>query len=338
MNRKIIFSTIITVGLPCAMYLLMLIVTIINGIDYYGGLAMWRTVFTNLGLSFVMGAALAMQMRHGRFDFSGGANMILAGILGCYYAQKLGGNPYLMLLLCILISMLISLITAVIYIWTKLPIIICSIMMALIYEALTLVMAGGNGVNIISNQAMNMWGKVPATIYILIFTFVLYQFVLSKTPFGKKAKLLKFGQQVSVNIGIDEKKNVIYSYLLSGFLFGIAAAVYVSQTKVVPQTNLSSTGTLFSNVASVYIGMFLGRLSCEAIGILVGAITIAFMNYGLQMLGLGAGGWNNVAFGVFIMAFWIITAKANQIGNFFRRHILHEQDLGDRESEDLKIG
>lgn len=336
-TKKILRNGLVTIGLPLGMYLLMLCITRANGISYYGNAAMWRTVFTNLGLSMAMGCALAMQMRHGRFDFSGGANMILAGILGCYCAEQAGGGPYMMLLLCVLFSVLIALCTAAVYIITRLPIAICTIMLAMVYESLTFVLAGGNGVNIFSDQSLNGWGRPPLTIVVLIFVVVFYQFVLSKTPFGRKAKLLRFGQQVAVNIGIDEKKNVVYTYLLSGFLFGIASVVYVSQNQVGPQSNLSSASVLFNNIASVYIGMFLGKLSCEVIGILAGAVTIAFMNYGLQMLGYGSGGWNTVAFGIFIMAFWIITAKIGQINYFFRKYILREKDLERVVTDDLQI-
>ena len=38
-------------------------------------------------MAVTMGCGLAMQLRHGRFDFSGGATMVLAGILGVYYTD-----------------------------------------------------------------------------------------------------------------------------------------------------------------------------------------------------------------------------------------------------------
>lgn len=320
MNSKLIIRNgAITISLPIFMFLVMFIITRNNGIDYYGEADMWTTIFRNLGMSITMGCALAMQLRHGRFDFSGGATMVLAGILGCYYTQQFNGGPIMMLILCIVFSVIISMITATVYVNTKLPIIICTIMMALIYEALTLVLAGGNGVNIIDNRNLNIFGGAPVTIYMMLFVIVFYQFILSFTPFGSKAKLLRNGQQVAVNIGIDEKKNVYFSYICSGVIFGLAAAIYVSQNKVETLSNLSSTTILFSYIASVYIGMFLGKLSLEIIGIALGALTIQFMNYGLKALGYGSGGWNNVMFGIFMMTFWIITSKAGQIERFFAK-------------------
>lgn len=328
MNKlKIIRNSMITISLPLFMFLLMLAVTRANGISYYGGAGMWRTIFTNLGMTVTMGCALAMQLRHGRFDFSGGANMVLAGIMGCYYAQKLGGGPGTMLILCVLFSVCFSLITATIYIVTKLPIIICTIMMALIYEALTLVLAGGSGTNLLNNKTLNILGKMPYTIIIFIFAAIFFQVIISKTAFGRRAMLLRHGQRASVNIGINEKKNVLGAYFCSGLLFGLAAAVYVSQNQVETLSNLSSTGILFSYIASVYIGMFFGRLTLEIFGILAGSLTIQFMNYGLQSLGFGSGGWNNVAFGIFMMTFWVLLSNAQHISHFFNTRFAKEKPL-----------
>lgn len=320
MSAKIICrNVLITIALPLFMFLIMIIVTRINDINYYGHLNMWKVIFRNLGMSVTMGCGLAMQLRHGRFDFSGGATMVLAGILGVYYTQQFGGGPVMLLIYCIFFSVVISLVTAFVYVSTKLPIIICSIMLALIYESLTLVLGGGNGVNIINNTELNIFGRVPVTIYLMIFSMVFYQGILSLTSFGYKAKLLRHGQRIAVNIGIDEKKNVIASYLFSGILFGLAAAIYVSQNRVETLSNLSSTGILFSYIASVYIGMFLGKLTLEILGLVSGALTIQLMNFGLGALGYDSGGWNNIFFGIFMMTFWVITSKASQIESFFEK-------------------
>lgn len=73
---------------------------------------------------------------------------------------------------------------------------------------------------------------------------------------------------------------------------------------------------MFSYIASVYIGMFLGKLTLEIVGLTIGALTIQLMNYGLGAMGYDSGGWNNIFFGIFMMTFWIITSKAGQIEIF----------------------
>ncbi|CZR01012.1 abc transporter permease [Trichococcus collinsii] len=330
MNSKtMVRNILITICLPILMFVVMYTITKSNGIDYYGQAAMWKAIFRNLGMAVTMGCGLAMQLRHGRFDFSGGATMVLAGILGVYYTQQFNGGPMMLLTLCVVFSVMISMITATVYVTSKLPIIICTIMLALVYEALTLVLAGGNGVNIMANVGLNIFGREPYTIYIMVFAMILYQIILSLTPFGYRAKLLRHGQHVSVNIGINERKNVITAYVFSGILFGLAATIFVSQNKVETLSNLSSTGILFSYIASVYIGMFLGKLTLEIVGLTIGALTIQLMNYGLGAMGYDSGGWNNIFFGIFMMTFWIITSKAGQI-EIFLSNLSKKKEIGQK--------
>lgn len=324
-NRIMVRNTLITISLPILMFLIMFTITKANGIDYYGQRTMWTAILKDLGMSVTMGCALAMQIRHGRFDFSGGATMVLAGILGVYYTEQFNGGAGMLFVLCVVFSVIISIVTASVYVTSKLPIIICTIMLALVYEALTLVLAGGNGTNIMGNVNLNIFGREPYTMYIMIFAMFFYQFILSLTPFGYKAKLLRHGQNVSVNIGINEKKNVITAYIISGILFGLAAAIYVSQNRVETLSNLSSTGVLFSYIASVYIGMFLGKLTLEIIGITIGALTMHLMTYGLIALGYDGGGWNNIFFGLFMMTFWTITSKATDIESLFSKLFMNKK-------------
>src|SRR5690554_6950401 len=101
MSRKVaVRNGIITISLPAIMFILMFITTRIRGIEYYGHLDMWKTILNNLGLAVSMGTGIAMQLRHGRFDFSGGATMILSGILGGYYTLQFNGGPIMLLILC----------------------------------------------------------------------------------------------------------------------------------------------------------------------------------------------------------------------------------------------
>ena len=34
------------------------------------------------------------------------------------------------------------------------------------------------------------------------------------------------------------------------------------------------------------------------------------MNYGLNAVGYGSGGWDNIVFGIFMMSFWVVIAMS----------------------------
>ncbi len=308
--KKIAKNTCLTIALPAGMFLVMLCITRACGVTYYGSPDMWRTILNNLVYTIPMACGIAMQLSNGRMDFSGGSTMILAAILGTSIAGScFHHSPVMMLLLCVVFAVGISMVTAGVYIVTRLPIIICTVSMALIYEALTLIVCGGKGVDIISRSDMCIFGRMPAGLFILVFSMLLYDIVINRTVLGHRGQLLRRGQSMAVNIGIDEKKNVMLVYIFAGVFFGLGAVVYASQNKVGTQSDLSTASILFKNIASVYIGRFIGKASTEVIGIAMGALAVQLMNYGLNAIGFGSGGWDNIMFGVFMMSFWVaITA------------------------------
>lgn len=307
--KKILKKALITIALPAGMFLLMLIVTRACGKDYYGSVGMWRTILTKMIYTIPMSCGIAMQLTNGRMDFSGGSTMILSAIIGTTISSDyFGHNPIAMLIFCVIFGVIISEVTAAVYVTTHLPIIICTIGMALIYEAMTLLVCGGNGVDIISNSSMNVFGRLPLGLIILISSILIYYIVINKTTLGRRGQLLRRGQSIAVNIGIKEKKNVMLLFIFSGILFGLGAAVYASQNKVATQSNLSTASILFQNIAAVYIGRFIGKASTEVIGIVMGALAVQLMNYGLDAIGYGSGGWDNIMFGIFMMSFWVIIA------------------------------
>ena len=100
---------------------------------------------------------------------------------------------------------------------------------------------------------------------------------------GKQSQLLTNNQGAAVDIGINEKKNVILSYVFSGIIFGCATMVWTSTTiKSASFTSLSTVSDLFTNILPVFIGLALSKYCGEAIGTVIGAITLSLMSYGLQ--------------------------------------------------------
>ncbi len=313
--NKTIKNTIATIALPAGMFLFMLILTRINGIRYYGSFDMWRIILNNLGLSITVSLGIATQLRNGRMDFSGGITMYLSGFAGVLVAQTFGNDPLIMLAVSVLCGLIISMVTASVYTIARLPIIICSVALTLFYESLTKIIGGGKGVDIMGIGSLNIFGRMPVVFIVLAVAIAIYHFVISYTVSARQSILLKNGQQIAVNIGINEEKNVYMSYIFSGILFGLAGVVFASQNKIVTQSNLSTASIMFSYIVPVYIGFFLGKYSREVIGIIAGAFTIQFMNYGLSALGYGSGGWSTILFGVFMMSFWVFTTKINAIKN-----------------------
>lgn len=239
--------------------------------------------------------------------------MILTAIVAGNIGIKTG-NPWLALVVAVVLGIVLNCVTAFVYIVGKIPIIICTIGMTLLYESLTYLVFGGQGIRVFYSQVhTSIFGRIPGVFLptaLAITVFVLFSYF---TAAGRKGKVLSNNQRAGVNIGINEKKNIFITYIFSGIIIGLAAIVYASQNEVTPQSGLATSGIMFSYIVPVFMGTFIGLASCDMLGIVIAAIGMEIMNYGLNCLNLGAGGWQQIIMGVFVLGFYAFSAQADKI-------------------------
>ena len=78
MKRKSPITRIVgTLALPVAMYLIMMALCFSHGKMYFGTWNMWKTLIVDIALSVTCAMGIGLQFKCGRFDFSGGAIMLL---------------------------------------------------------------------------------------------------------------------------------------------------------------------------------------------------------------------------------------------------------------------
>lgn len=314
----ILKKTLLTLAFPVGMFLVMWLITAVSGVNNFVSPIIMRQVLTNGSLTTIIALAIYLQFKNGRFDFSGGATMILTAIIAGNVTYNAGGNFLMFLGLCIAVGVILSFITSIIYSFSHVPVIICTIAVTLVYEAITYLIFDAKGLNIISYD-IAMFGKVPFIFIPLAIAVLVFLFYSNFTVEGKRGKLLSMGQRSAVNIGIAENKNVITCYLVTGIILGLGALVYGSQNIISPQSNLSTSSILFSYIVPVFIGMFLGRASVDAVGIMVASVGMEIMNSGLDCLGVGGGGVQQIIFGMFMLGFYAFSGQFEKLRNLFMR-------------------
>lgn len=318
-SGNIIKKVILSAVFPILMFVVMLIITASNDKCYVNGKLIFlstdliRQVIVNACMTICVALAIWLQLKNGRFDFSGGASMILTAII----AGNVGlmtNSPVAALLAAVAVGIVLSCVTACVYIVGKLPIIICTIGMTLLYESLTYLVFGGQGIRIFYSQAhTSVFGRIPGVLVptaLAVAAFVIFTYF---TAAGRKGKVLSNNQRAGVNIGIDEKRNVFVTYIFTGIIIGLAAIVYVSQNEVTPQSGLATSGIMFSYIVPVFMGTFIGLASCDVVGIMIAAVGMEIMNYGLNCMNLGAGGWQQIIMGIFVLGFYAFSAQTDKI-------------------------
>lgn len=303
----------VTLIFPVVLFFVMWIICAANGKnDVYINSALFRYLIRDASITAIIALGIFSQFRCGRFDFSGGATMILSAIISANLAKLWGLNGFLFVVVAVVCSMALSVLTGLIYILARVPIIIITIAITLLYESLTYIIFGGNQVNVLGQPFTDI-GVYPLVIILLLVAVLFYSYITYFTRHGKECQLLARNQKVAVNSGVNENKNIILSYLVTGFILGLGACAYVAQNQVNPQSSLSTSGILFSYIVPVYVGLFVGSASCDVVGIVITAFGLSFMNYGLNVMGVGAGGVNQIIQGLFMLFIYAIQSQMDKI-------------------------
>lgn len=301
-----------TVLLPVIVFAAMLILCQAHGVVYFGKWVMWQTLMVDIAVSVTCALGIGLQFKNGRFDFSGGAIMLVAGIIAGNVARNSNNNIVLLVVLCMVMCVILSLIVSLLYVYGRLPINIATIGMALLYEALTCLMYGGTGINLVSNMTLRKFSTFPTVMVPLVLAVLIYAFYSHFTVTGKQGTLLSNNQQSAVNIGINEKRNVIVSYLFSGILFGLATVIWVGKDMHGASfSSLTTVGELFSNILPVFIGLMLAGFCGDTIGILMGSLSLCMLSYALKAVftnDMGAA-LTTIVTGVFILLLNVVSAQ-----------------------------
>ena len=307
MLKKILVNTGITLVLPVAIYLIFVILTrVVPGAIPYGSWDLLLATLQNSAMAVLVALALCVNMPTGRIDMSAGSVVVLTAIVCGNLALEYHWNIIIMLIASIILAMILTSITGAVHVFLRLPAIIVSLGMVIIYEAITGIVFDGQGVLALGRD-IRLLGYIPYCFIVVIAALIVFHIVTEHTKFAYHSKLLAGGQAMAVRIGVREKLNVIQSFALSGVFLGAAATIYISNYGAIEAaTNMSSASVMFDSLLPVVIGLVLARFSCRAIGVAVSVISMKMISYGLFCLGYNAS-VQNVVSGIFILAIVVIT-------------------------------
>lgn len=321
--KKIVKNIGMTLAIPVIVYLFFMIICNLSGVKGFGvGDDFMTMVYTTL-YSGLIALAMSYNLTCGRFDFSVGATLVLSAIVGGNIAKDNHLNAWAMLAIVVLIAAVLGLISGVAYVLLKIPPMVVSIGVAMVYEALGLLFNRAKGVKMIGNAAL-IFSKPPYSLLIFGAALLILIFLYNFTKFGYQWKMLRSGQKISVDIGINEKLNAVICYVIAGVLLGLAACMYLSKFGMVtPEIGLSSSSYFMSAFLPLFIGGAIEKYSDKNIGVVMGAFTQAVITSGFAKLGLG-NSVQTVLNGAIVMAFLVYTSNSYKIG----LHRMYKEKLG----------
>ena len=230
--------------------------------------------------------ALSINLNSGRFDFSLGSMAALSAVIGAKvsYAVLGGGtgSAGLMLLVTIIMGVVMGLVSGTLYVSLRIPPIITSLGVTLIYEGILYTVTSGKYV-MAEVQNSSMSGFVGTWVYAAIIIVVVLAFMIlifDHTNFGYDYNALKNGQKVAVNTGIREIRNALGCYVISGALMGIVGFLNAARNTNINggQLNFGSISIMFTAFLPMFIGSYISRFSNEKLGFLIAAVCMSLLN------------------------------------------------------------
>lgn len=303
-------NTLITIAPAVLVYLLFLLATKLFGEAGFGVGDDFKTILYNTIYSGFIALAMSYNLTSGRFDFSVGSVLLLSVIAGGNIAKNWGLGPVPMLLVCVIIGMACGLISGIVYITLKLPPMVSSLGVAMVFEAIGFTINKAKGVRLLTEFDLLIWSQPLYSIILVVVVLIILIYLLNFTKFGYNCHSLKTGQKNAVEVGVNENINSVICYVIAGAMMACAGVLFLCKNGMVsPKAGLSSSSYMMSAFLPMFIGQALAPYSDRNIGTMVGAFCQACLTSGLVKLGCGSS-MKTVLDGVVVLLFLVYTSNS----------------------------
>ncbi|SDM57680.1 MULTISPECIES: ABC transporter permease [Actinomyces] len=261
---------------------------------------------------------LAMGMMYviisGEIDLSVGSTIALAGVVAAMLAHP-GEYPVVVPILAALtVGALVGLLNGVGVAYGAIPSFIVTLGTMTAVRGLALIVSGGAPVFNVSATfeavASVKIGRFPVMAIYLVVIFAICAFVLSRTVYGRRVYAVG-GNPVAAEVsGVNVKRSKVSVFVIAGLLAGFCGVLLASRT--ISGSPTAGESYELDAIAAVVIGgvsMSGGR--GRASGVLIGALMIAVIANGLDILGIDAN-FQRLVKGAIIVAAVLLDVKARR--------------------------
>ncbi len=270
----------ILIGLVIASWLIFKILTPNN----FGSFSNILSYFQASLIATVGACGFYFVMVTGMFDFSIGANIMLSAIVGCVFANRFGLGYFGLIFGCVLTGTIVGLLNGFFYVKLRIPSMIVTTGLALIYESIANYMAGGIEQTLPSD--LRMFGTMPGDIILAIVACFIAYILLNYTKLGTYTYAIGSNEFVAKNMGINVNNYKRLAFLTSGAFFGIMAILTISYgSSMVAVTGMASMSRNFVPTMGCFFGMAFRKYGIPLQAIIIGEFVINVIFFGFIALG-----------------------------------------------------
>jgi D-xylose transport system permease protein len=154
---------------------------------------------------------------------------------------------------------------------------------------------------------------VPWVVLVVLAVLVIYSFLLGRTRFGRYIYAIGGNAEASRRAGINLNRIRVLAFTLAGLTAGITGIIYASYLGSISTGVQGGNNVLLAVAAAVVGGVSLFGGRGKMVGALLGAVIVAVIYNGLELLGLGAAQQNLWTAAVLLVAVAVdTTARRSQ--------------------------
>lgn len=275
-----------TFGIPAIFAIVLETICLSEGMHIITNITSFNNFVVYVAIVMTTTIALSINLNSGRFDFSLGSMAALSSIVGAKITYSIlgggSGSAITMLIFTVVIGAVLGLISGLLYTSLRLPPIITSLGVTLIYEGIMYTITGGKYLMTeVQNKSLSSFvGNWVNAISIIIVVLLLIILIFDYSKFGYEYKALQSGQKVSNNVGIKEVENALGCYAICGALMGIVGFLNAARNTTINggQLNFASIAIMFTAFLPMFIGSYIGNFSNDKLGFLLAAICMSLLN------------------------------------------------------------
>ena len=246
----------------------------------------------------------------GMFDFSIGVNIMLSAIVGSVFAQRFGLGYAGLISGCIVTGTIVGLLNGFLYVKLRIPSMIVTTGLALIYESVANYIAGGVEQTLASE--LRIFGRMPGDIILALIAFAIAYLILNYTKIGTYTYAIGSNEFVAKNMGIDVKKYKVLAFVISGAFLGIMSILTISYgSSMVAVTGMASMSRNFIPTMGCFFGLAFKKYGMPLQAIIIGEFVINIIFFGFIALGAPTA-IQDVITGITLLIIITLTTKVNK--------------------------
>lgn len=227
----------------------------------------------------------------GGIDLSTGSVISFVNIVTAYFMVNMNWNPWLAIILALIISTAIGFANGWIIAEIKMPPLIVTFATQTIFAGLAYIICNGRPISRFDESFLKIGqgylGVVPIPIVIMIVCFAVGAFILTKTYFGRYFYALGGNEEAAALSGINTKSVKYLVYALSGLFAGIAGIVMLSRANT-GQPN-AGLGYEFDVITCVVLGgVSVNGGSGKISNVIAGVLIIGVLSNGMILMDISS--------------------------------------------------